>query len=294
MSNLVQFPQTESRNRHSEALVNEDQGAAYIFMQPHPRPSFTPELLDDLSRFKASVAKRVQADLDADRSPDLRYAVVASGMPEIFNFGGDLDLFGRLIREGDREGLRDYATRCIRVAHDFSVGFDLPLTTVALVEGRAQGGGFEAALACNVLVAERDTQMGFPEVLFNLFPGMGAYSFLSRKIAPGLAERMILSGRLYSAQELYEMGVVDILAEPGEGRRKLQEFMAEGDKHRSVHRLFQRIHTHHNRVPFEELEDIAELWVESALSLGERDVRTMERLVRAQDRRLGDGHQQAK
>jgi DSF synthase len=293
MSNLIQFPKNEAKNQQSEALINEEQGAAYIFMEPRPRPSFTPELLADLHQFKADVANWVQADLDADRSPSLRYAVVASGLPGVFNFGGDLNLFGQLIRNRDREGLRDYALSCIRVAHAFSVGFDLPLTTVALVEGRAQGGGFEAALACNVLIAEKGTQMGFPEVLFNLFPGMGAYSFLSRKIAPGLAERMILSGRLYAAEELYEMGVVDVLAEPGEGRAKLQEYMADADKHRSVHRLFQSIHSRHNRVPFQELEEIAELWVESALGLGERDVKTMERLVRAQDRRNNQGARQA-
>jgi len=293
MSNLIQFPHSEGHNRHSEALINADQGAAYIFMEPRPRPSFTPQLLADLQRFKGDVAGRVQADLDAGRAPGLRYAVVASGLPGVFNFGGDLDLFARLIRDGDAAGLRDYAMRCIEVAHDFSVGFDLPLTTVALVEGRAQGGGFEAALACNVLIAERGSQMGFPEVLFNLFPGMGAYSFLARKIAPALAERMILSGRLYTAEELYDMGVVDVLAEPGEGRARLQAYLAEADRHRSAQRLFQRVHSHHNRVPFEELRDIAELWVESALGLGDKEIRTMERLVRAQDRRQGDDTRRA-
>ncbi|MEF8792626.1 crotonase/enoyl-CoA hydratase family protein [Thiohalorhabdus sp.] len=293
MSNLIPFPKSEGQNQQSQALINNQEEAAYIFMEPRPRPSFTPQLLADLQQFKTDIANRVQSELEAGHPQSLRYAVVASGLPGVFNYGGDLDLFGQLIRNGDGQGLRDYALRCIQVAHDFSVGFDLPLTTIALVEGRAQGGGFEAALACNVLIAERDAQMGFPEVLFNLFPGMGAYSFLSRKIAPGLAERMILSGRLYSAEELYDMGVVDFLAEPGEGREKLQEFMTDADKHRSVQRLFQRVHARHNRVPFEELRDIAELWVESALALGERDVRTMERLVRAQDRRTGKEDRQA-
>lgn len=285
MSNLIAFPQPQHQAPHSQAWTDPDQGVASIAMAPRPRPSFTSQLLAELQGFKENVASRVQADLDAGHRPGLRYVVVASGLPGVFNFGGDLELFARLIREGDAQGLHDYATRCIRVAHDFSVGFDLPLTTVALVEGRAQGGGFEAALACNVLIAERGTQMGFPEVLFNLFPGMGAYSFLSRKIAPALAERMILSGRLYSAEELYDMGVVDVLAEPGQGRERLQTYLSEADKHPSVQRLFQRVHTRHNRVPFEELQDIGALWVESALSLGEHDLRTMERLVRAQDRR---------
>lgn len=293
MSNLIPFPHREGQNQQSEALINADQGAAYIFWKPRPRPCFTLQLLDELHRFTEDVAGRVRKDLDAGRTPDVRYTVAVSDLPGVFNYGGDLDLFTRMIRNRDADGLLDYAMRCVRIGHGFSVGFDLPLTTIALLEGRAQGGGLEAALSCNILIAERGTQMGFPEVLFNLFPGMGAYSYLARKVAPALAERMILSGQLYEAEELYDMGVVDILAEPGEGRQKLQEFLAEADRNRSVHGLLQRVHSTHNRVPFEELQDIAELWAESALGLSEKELRTMERLVRAQDRRQGGPQRRA-
>jgi len=187
----------------------------------------------------------------------------------------------------------EYALACIHATHSFSCGFGAPVTSIALVQGRAQGGGFEAALAANVLIAERGTQMGFPEVLFNLFPGMGAYSFLSRKIAPSIAERLILSGSLYEAEDLYDMGVVDVLAEAGESEQTLRAYMRDADKHHHVHGLMNRIRETHNHVPFEELHDITELWVDSALRLDDRNIRTMERLVRAQDRRIGEGVRQA-
>src|SRR3546814_13167359 len=61
---------------------------------------------------------------------------------------------------------------------------------VALVDGDALGGGFELALACQTIVAESGVQMGFPEVLFGLFPGMGAYSLLSQRGSPKVAEPM--------------------------------------------------------------------------------------------------------
>lgn len=293
MSHLIRFPETAHVYSQSNVDLDKERATAILSMNPHPRPSFTPELLADLEAFQQEVARRVHRDLDEGRQPEIRYTVLASEMDGIFNFGGDLGRFVELIRAGDRAGLLEYALACVRAGHGFSVGLDLPITSIALVEGRAQGGGLEAALSCNVLIAEKGTRMGFPEVLFNLFPGMGAYSFLSRKIAPSLAERMILSGRLHEAEELYEMGVVDVLAEPGEGRAKLREYVADADKHSSAHQLLHRVHNTHNRLPFEELRDITELWVDSALGLSDKELRTMERLVRAQDRRTGGEERQA-
>jgi len=291
MSNLLAMPTQNNEIKHQfsqmTAEIDDGRGAAVVSMHPSPRPSFTPGLLGEIEEFFSSTAETVRADIDRTGSSSIRYLVLASDMPGIFNFGGDLKRFVELIRASDREGLMEYALSCIRCTHSFSNGWGVPVTSIALVQGRAQGGGFEAALAANVLIAERGTQLGFPEVLFNLFPGMGAYSFLSRKVSPAIAERLILSGTLYDAEYLYEIGAVDVLAEPGEGESRLHSFMKEADKHNHVHGLMRRIRATHNEVPFEELRGITELWVESALRLGDRDLRTMERLVRAQDRRIG-------
>ena len=70
----------------------------------------------------------------------------------------------------------------------------MPLTTITLVQGDALGGGFEAAISSNVVIAEKSAKFGLPEVLFNLIPGMGAYSFLVRRTSPDLAEKIIMSG----------------------------------------------------------------------------------------------------
>ena len=294
MTNLVHFPSTDPSSP-SQATIDVDQehGASVLSMHPSPRPSFTPELLAEIERWRDSVAGLGNSEVPGTGAAPIRYAVLRSALPGIFNFGGDLNRFVELIRDGDREGLLAYALACIRCTHSFSCGFGAPVTSIALVQGRAQGGGFEAALAANVLIAEKGTQMGFPEVLFNLFPGMGAYSFLSRKIAPSLAERMILSGELYDSEQLHEMGVVDVLAEPGEGEARMHAYMRDADKHQHVHGLMQHIRENHNGVPFEELRDITELWVDSALRLGERELRTMQRLVRAQDQRIEEGVRRA-
>lgn len=114
---------------------------------------------------------------------------MASLNPGVFNLGGQLALFRKLIDQKDRASLLRYATKCIDVIFPRICRFDSPLCTITLIQGDALGGGFEAALASDIVIAERHCQMGFPEILFNLFPGMGAYSLVARKVGTARAEK---------------------------------------------------------------------------------------------------------
>jgi DSF synthase len=129
----------------------------------------------------------------------------------VFNLGGDLALFRTAIERRERSTLAHYGRACVDVLYRWWKNANTPLTTIALVQGEALGGGFECALGSSVIVAEEDARMGFPEVLFNLFPGMGAYSFLSRKVGRRTTEELITSGAIYTARQLYDMGVVDVI-----------------------------------------------------------------------------------
>lgn len=272
--------------RHAVDAWDEVAGTATLYMRPSPRPCFTHELLDDIRRFQNSVAERVRADIEQSGESKIRYVVIASGLKDTYSLGGDLNLFVRSIRNADREALTRYALACIGNAYRCATGSGLPITSIALIRGNAQGGGFEAALSCNVLIAERGTLLGFPEVLFNLFPGMGAYSFLSRRVNPALAERLIFSGDLYSAEELYDMGVIDILAEAGQGEERLHRYLREARRRAHALEHLRHVRREYNSVSYEELLDITHRWVDAALQLTESELRVMERLVRAQDRKM--------
>ncbi|MCH8918172.1 MAG: enoyl-CoA hydratase/isomerase family protein, partial [Proteobacteria bacterium] len=163
-------------------------------------------------------------------------------------------------------------------------GFDCGITTIALIHGNALGGGFECALSNHVIVAERNVEIGLPEVIFNLFPGMGAFQFLSQRLNPVMAERMILSGRMYSAEELFDMGVVDILAEEGGGEESVLSYIKSSRRHRNSHIALTRVRQRVAPVDYDELLDICDIWVETALDLPDKDKRTMRRLVRSQSR----------
>jgi DSF synthase len=255
----------------------------WYYMRPNGRPSFTHALLRDIRRLQLQVAAAFEGAKNLDDYP-LRYLVLASAIPQTFNLGGDLSLLGSLVRVKDRIGLEDYARACIDVLYGNIVALELPLVTVSLVRGHALGGGFEAAMSSNVLIAEEQAKFGLPEVLFNLFPGMGAYSLLARRVGPVAAERMIVSGKTYSAGELYEMGVVDVLAAEGEGERRLYEFVDQRSRRFNSHLAIYQARKRYAEVTHEELNDIAGIWVDAALNLSTADLRKIDRLASSQDR----------
>lgn len=273
------------RNYHPTMQVELDSAARalFCFMRPEGRPSYTPELLRDMSRIQADIHR---ATVDAE---PFRYIVVGSRVPGIFNLGGDLDLFGAKIRARAREDLRRYAHACVDIVYHNAVGYDRRVTTVALVQGAALGGGFEAALSCHHIVAERSATFGLPEVLFNLFPGMGAYSFLSRRLDAVRAEKLILSGKIFSAAELYDMGLVDHLAEDGEGEAALRDYLARLDRRFNAHQAVLQARHRVHPLTRAELIEVVDVWVDAAMKLEEADLKKMGRLVRAQTRRHGSG-----
>ena len=129
--------------------------------------------------------------------------------------------------------------------------------------------------------------MGFPEILFNLFPGMGAYSFLARKVGRRTAEELITSGNMYTARQLYEMGVVDVLAPDGCGEAATYSFVKKHSRSANGRRAIEMVRREIEPVTHEELMRVVGIWADAALRLSDRDLRMMERLVRAQSRAVG-------
>lgn len=272
---------TQGSYRYLSSRYDPELRAMWCYMRPTSRPCFTSDFVAEMRHFQNSIEQRARNDAENSRRDGLRFHVIASNVPGVFNLGGDLALFLKLIRAGNREGLLHYMKSCIEVVH---VTSSLPITTIALVQGEALGGGFEAALAARILIAERRAHMGLPEILFNLFPGMGAYSLLARKLDPARAERLILSGRVYSAEELYEMGVVDVLAEDGQGEEAVMAYMKKHIRAHNGYEAMHKIRQAYHSISYDELMHIGAMWVDAALRLGERDLRIMERIARTQEK----------
>lgn len=270
--------------RHQADATNQTD---WCFMHASPpdvyHPCFSEQLLNEMKHSQDLLRRRLSAD--SDPQAGIHHLVLASDDPNVFNLGGDLALFLKLIRSGNRGRLLDYARLCVEVAYNFSRLYEDRVHSIAVIQGDALGGGFEAALCCHTIIAEEGAGMGFPEVLFDLFPGMGAYTFLTRRVPAAKAERMMLDARTYPVEELLEMGVVDYVVPKGEGQQFARELIRKHKRMGNALRSMNSVRQASKPVSLDELLAVTTEWVDAAMRLNERALRTMERLVRAQQRR---------
>lgn len=267
--------------------VNDPAGTSdWLYMHassgPGYHPCFSERLLQETRRIQETLRRQLASN--ADPQAGIHHLVLASDA-DVFNLGGDLALFAHLIRSGNRGRLLDYAKLCVEVAYNFHRLYEDRVHSIAVIQGEALGGGFEAALCCHTIIAEEGSGMGFPEVLFDLFPGMGAYTFLTRRVTPAQAERMMLDARVYPAEELHRMGIVDIIVPKGEGQQAARDTVRRHQRMGNALRAMNTVRHACNPVSLDELLAVTTEWVDAAMRLNERGLRTMERLIRAQARR---------
>lgn len=254
---------------------------------PTPRPSFNPGLLSDLDRFCQFITStdgRIEC-LGAEMP--LEFTVLASAVPGVFNLGGDLRLFTALIESRDRESLLNYGKACINVLYRNYIGHGLPITTISLVQGECLGGGFEAALSSDIVIAEKHARFGFPEIIFNLFPGMGAYSFLQRRVGRSLTEQFLSTGKIYTADDMLANGVIDYVVDSGQGEAEVAGLIRRLARCRNGLAGIAATRRRVNGVTYDELLDVVDIWVDAALRLTSRDLKLMQRLVARQNEMAG-------
>ncbi|GGZ93911.1 enoyl-CoA hydratase/isomerase family protein [Streptomyces echinoruber] len=155
--------------------------------------------------------------LGADR--DVRVVVLTSSHERAFCVGADLK---------ERNSLTDAElVRQRPVARGAYTGvLELPVPTIAAVHGFALGGGFELALSCDVIVADRTAVVGLPEVSVGVIPGGGGTQLLPRRVGAARAAELIFTARRVEAEEARELGLVDHLVAEGRDREEALELAA--------------------------------------------------------------------
>jgi len=262
-----------------EVTWDEPTGSLWTFMRPRGRPSYNLDLLEDFHAWQRGILATFES-----RPGDLRYLLLGSRTPGVFNLGGDLDHFAARIRARDRQALVAYGESCVRILHRNIECLGLPMVTIGLAQGDALGGGFESLLSFNVIIAERGAKFGFPENIFGLFPGMGAYSLVARRVGAAFAEEMMLGGRIYTAEEMKDVGLVHILAEPGQGLAEAREYIQRSKRRHIGNRSVYQVGREVNPLSLAELDRVVQVWADACLQLRDRDLKVMQRLVAAQDR----------
>ena len=162
-------------------------------------------LLELLERFASEVA-----------ASDAKAVLIHSARPLGFSAGADLrDLFARMQATTDAFAVE--AHQFIERIHAVLMQLDaLPQTTFAALHGVCFGGGFELALVCDVLIADRTTRFAFPELRLGLVPGFGGVPRLRREVPNAVVRDLLMTGRSLSAARAHDLGLVSQLVAPGQ------------------------------------------------------------------------------
>jgi len=248
--------------------------------------NFSLDLLHDMYTLHKSIQDSNGTWVANGSVQPIHYVVLKSANPDYFSLGGDIGHFRECIRQKNKLALTHYSMLCVDMIYEWATHLSKQETTIALVQGRALGGGFEAALASDYLIAEEHSEFGFPEILFGLFPCTGGMSLLARRVGVYQAERMMTDGRIYSAVELKDMGVVDEICPKGHGAATVEKFVATHHRHRAARMALQRGRHRLAALNYEELRTVVDEWVEAAMTLAEDDLRVMDMLIQMQRARI--------
>lgn len=167
--------------------------------------------LEELERFAASLESDGKANTAL-----IVYSTLASG----FSAGADLrELFERARPLSAGEKVARVREFLQRIHHVLNVIDAAPLTTIAAVHGVTFGGGFEVALACDLIIADKMARFCFPELRLGLIPGFGGIPRLKRDVGNAMVRDLLLTGRSFNATKAQAMGLVSQVAGEGEALR---------------------------------------------------------------------------
>lgn len=167
--------------------------------------------LDELEKFAAAL-ESMQAEAHS--------LIIYSEMKPGFCAGADLrELYQRaqaMEKAEAAKGVRDFLQRIHRVLNQIDAA---PLTTIAAVHGVTFGGGFELALACDLIVADKMARFCFPELRLGLIPGFGGIPRLKRDLGNAVVRDLLLTGRSINATKAQQIGLVSQVVSEGEALR---------------------------------------------------------------------------
>jgi DSF synthase len=255
----------------------------WVTIAPEPKPVFTFDLVRSVSRLQTAITALWGPGRNL-RSPIRYFAYRASG--QIFTMGGDLDFYLECIAKGDGPALQEYARLSIEGVIGNASSLSGSAITMATIEGKGIGGGIDAPLSCNLVIAEEQTCFSYPEVKFNHFP-ITAVAVLSRRIGARAAHHLLMTGDELSATQFEAAGALDAVVPSGDGENWLRKYAtATLPMHGARLSLFEAFHQRQAESFRRELESVARTWSDYMLRLSPMEISRLQRISVGQDRML--------
>ena len=194
-------------------------GVIELALHREPCNELGSESLEDLEKFAAAF-ESMQAEAHA--------LIIYSELKPGFGAGADLrELYHRsqvMEKAEAAKGVRDFLERIHRVLNLIDAA---PLTTIAAVHGVTFGGGFELALACDLIIADKMARFCFPELRLGLIPGFGGIPRLKRDLGNAVVRDLLLTGRSFNATKAQQIGLVSQVVGEGEALRAARATAAQ-------------------------------------------------------------------
>jgi enoyl-CoA hydratase/carnithine racemase len=186
------------------------------------------ETLADLEKFAAAIPAL---------APETAACIISSARKQGFSAGADLrQLFRSAEPLSEKERLAGVRKFLERIHSVFNAIDAAPFVTVAAVHGVCFGGGFELALACDIIIADKMARFAFPELRLGLIPGFGGIPRLKRDLGNAFVRDLLLTGRSVNAARAQAVGLVAQLAAEGEGLKIARSTAAQITKFDAVTR----------------------------------------------------------
>ncbi|MGD1079372.1 MAG: enoyl-CoA hydratase/isomerase family protein [Candidatus Sulfotelmatobacter sp.] len=185
------------------------------------------EPCNELGSLSLGEFERFAAALDG-LEKDAHALILYSDLKCGFCAGADLrELYERsqtMEKSQAAQGVRDFLERIHCVLNRIDAA---PLTTIAAVHGVTFGGGFELALACDLIIADKMARFCFPELRLGLIPGFGGIPRLKRDLGNSVVRDLLLTGRSFNATKAQQIGLVSQVVAEGEALRAARATAAQ-------------------------------------------------------------------
>jgi len=177
-----------------------------------------PKALNALN--SATLEEILSAARELDAAPEIRVVIVTGGGDKAFIAGADI------------VEMKDMTpTQAVAFSHRGHIALsaleNMQKPVIAAVNGYALGGGFEVALACDIIYAAEKARLGFPEVTLGIFPGFGGTQRTAKLVGPAKAKELVLTGKVITAQEAYDIGLVNKVVPADQLMAEVRELAAK-------------------------------------------------------------------
>jgi len=198
-------------------------GVVEMMLDHAPANEIGTSMVADFERFVAAIPTLAK---------DTAACILSSARPQVFSAGGDLrELYHGAMAAPPRQrnaGVRKFLERIHAVGNAIDTA---PFVTIAAIHGVCFGGGFELALMCDIVVADKMARFAFPELRLGFIPGFGGMPRLKRDASNAFARDLLFTGRTVNATRLHACGIISQLAGEGEALRVARAIAAQTTKY---------------------------------------------------------------